>query len=49
MSSLAVPRPVLLIGTPILVLAFAGAVWAWVRWGSGVWFDTLAASLALCL
>lgn len=45
----ALPRPVLYVGTPLLVAALVGAVWAWVRFGWGVWFDTIATGFAACL
>ena len=45
----ALPRPVLYIGVPVLAAAFAGAVWAWLRFGGGVWFDTIANGFAACL
>ena len=45
----AVPRPLLYVGTPLLVMALAVAVWAWVKFGAGVWFDTVASGFAACL
>ncbi|WP_333824707.1 hypothetical protein [Pinisolibacter sp.] len=47
--SKALPRPVLYIGTPIFVAAMGLAVWAWLRFGAGVWFDTIATGFAACL
>ena len=45
----AVPRPVLYVGAPLLALAVATAVWAWLDFGFGVWFDTVAAGFSVCL
>ncbi len=45
----ALPRPVLYVGTPLLLAAIGGAVWAWTAFGDGVWFDTLAAGFSACL
>ena len=45
----ALPRPVLYVGAPILVLAIGAAVWAWLKFGAGVWFDTIATGFAACL
>lgn len=45
----ALPRPVLYVGVPILAAAFVVAVWAWLRFGAGVWFDTIATGFAACL
>jgi hypothetical protein len=45
----ALPRPVVFIGTPILVGVAGVAVWAWLTFGAGVWFDTIANGFAACL
>lgn len=45
----ALPRPLIWIGVPALVFAVGAALWAWARFGFGVWFDTVADGLALCL
>ena len=47
--SKALPRPVLYIATPLVAAAMAGAVWAWAKFGAGVWFDTIASGFAACL
>ena len=43
------PRPVLYLGAPILIAAMGVAVWAWLKFGAGVWFDTIATGFAACL
>lgn len=45
----AVPRPVLFVGAPILAGLVGVAVWAWMRFGFAVWFDTIATGISLCL
>lgn len=45
----ALPRPLLLVGAPLLLGALGVAVWAWVAFGAGVWFDTVATGFAACL
>lgn len=47
--SRALPRPVLYVGTPVVVTMLGVAVWAWAKFGAGVWFDTIATGLSLCL
>jgi hypothetical protein len=48
MSQPAVPRSVLVVATPILVGACGFAVWAWMRWGMGIWFDAVSGGFSLC-
>jgi hypothetical protein len=43
-----VPRPVLLVGTPILIGVCGFAAWAWMRWGMGIWFDAVSGGFSLC-
>ncbi|MDK9697207.1 MAG: hypothetical protein OEL76_12505 [Siculibacillus sp.] len=45
----ALPRPVLYIGAPLIAAATGVALWAWVKFGWGVWFDTVATGFAACL
>lgn len=45
----ALPRPVLYVGVPVLAAAVVVAVWAWLHFGAGVWFDTIATGFAACL
>jgi len=47
--SKALPRPVLFIGAPLLVVATGVALWAWVTFGAGVWFDTIVTGFSACL
>ena len=44
-----VPRLLPLIGLPVLVGLLAVALWAWARFGEGVFFDTIVGGLAACL
>jgi type IV secretory pathway TrbD component len=44
-----VPRRVLLLGLPVLAAALGAAIWGWIGFGEGIWFDTLAHRLSLCL
>ena len=43
------PRPLLYVGLPALAGLFGLAVWAWARWGTGVFFDTLTGGMSTCL
>lgn len=45
----ALPRPLLYVGAPLLAIGLAVAIWAWVRFGAGVWFDTVATGFSVCL
>lgn len=45
----AVPRPLLYLGLPALAGLVGVALWAWVRWGQGVFFDTLVGGMSACL
>jgi len=47
--SRALPRSVLYVGTPLLALAVAVALWGWLKFGAGVWFDTVATGISACL
>lgn len=44
-----VPRLLPWIGLPVLVALLGVAVWAWVRFGQGVFFDTIVGGLSACL
>lgn len=45
----ALPRPVLVVGTPIVIGLFALALWAWMKFGAGVWFDAISTGFSACL
>lgn len=45
----AVPRPLLYVGLPALAGLVGVALWAWARYGQGVYFDSLVAGLSACL
>lgn len=45
----AVPRPLLWLGVPVLAVLVGVALWAWGRFGDGVFFDTIAGGMAACL
>ncbi len=45
----AVPRPVLYVGLPALAGLLVVALWAWARFGQGVFFDTLVGGMSACL
>lgn len=39
----------LVIGIPAASLALAGTIWLWLRFGMGVYFDTIVSGIAACL
>ena len=43
-----VPRPLVFVGVPALLALFGVALWAWLTWGEGVFFDSLAGGIAGC-
>lgn len=45
----AVPRPLLYVGLPALAGLLGVALWAWARFGQGVFFDTLVGGMSACL
>lgn len=45
----AVPRLLPLIGLPVLAALVGVALWAWGRFGQGVFFDTIVGGLSACL
>ena len=45
----ALPRLLTLLGLPALAGLLAIALWAWARFGQGVFFDTVVGGIASCL
>lgn len=43
------PRPVLYAGVAVGLALLATALWAWSRWGGGVFFDTIVGGMTTCL
>jgi hypothetical protein len=44
-----VPRALVLIGVPVFAALVGVALWAWARFGEGVFFDTIVGGLSACL
>ena len=44
-----VPRWLPFVGLPVVAGLVAVALWAWMRFGQGVFFDTVAGGFAACL
>lgn len=45
----AVPRALVLVGPPVLAVLLGVALWAWSRFGEGVFFDTIVGGISACL
>lgn len=45
----AVPRALVLVGAPVLAVLVGVALWAWSRFGEGVFFDTIVGGISACL
>ena len=48
-ASATIPRSVLVTTGLVLAGALAVAMWAWARWGEGVFFDVTIGGLSTCL
>ena len=42
-------RTVLFVGVPTAIMVFGTAGWLWLRYGLGVYLDTLLGAVAACL
>ena len=45
----AVPRSLVVVGLPVIALLVGVALWAWMRFGEGVFFDTIVGGISACL